>query len=401
MACVLGFPELASRNPFVKDLDDLGYDLDFVGGYFVILGLPYLEKNGTLQHGDLVSKVSLTEEGAINSPSGDHQTWFRGEQPYHESGEALKIGFAPNRLEVTPGFEAPYSFSLKLMENGQMRDYSSFAEKIETYLHAITAPALAKYPDATPLRGVEKKARAQNSPLRYPDTSSADYGLNDIAGLLRGKKIAIVGLGGTGSYILDFLARTHLERIVLFDDDKVHVHTIFRMPGFIPRAIGKGKVEALAQHYGHWHFGIEPVRQRITHDNIERLGTFDFVFVSVDDGPARRFIVDWLSSKGIPFVDCGMGLNRSIVGLNGMVRITGVDRAAYDRTVGTAYLPTMNAKEDEYRKQGQIAELNALNATLAVIRFKQHFKLLDRDDESSWHTFETASLTIDSEPNPE
>ena len=80
-----------------------------------------------------------------------------------------------------------------------------------------------------------------------------------------------------------------------------------------------------------------------------------------------------------------------------MVRITGVDRAAYDRTVGTAYLPTTNAKEDEYRRQAQVAELNALNATLAVIRFKQYFKLLDRVDESAWYTLETASLTIDSE----
>ena len=43
--------------------------------------------------------------------------------------------------------------------------------------------------------------------------------------------MAIIGLGGTGSYILDFIARTHLERIALFDDDKVHVHTIFRIPG--------------------------------------------------------------------------------------------------------------------------------------------------------------------------
>jgi hypothetical protein len=47
------------------------------------------------------------------------------------------------------------------------------------------------------------------------------------------------------------------------------------------------------------------------------------------------------------------------------------------RTIDTAYLPTENAKEDEYRRQAQIAELNALNAALAVIRFKQHFGIYD------------------------
>jgi hypothetical protein len=183
----------------------------------------------------------------------------------------------------------------------------------------------------------------------------------------------------------------------LFDDDKVHVHTIFRMPGFIHRAIGKPKVEALAHQYGNWHSGIEPINERVTQENIERLLNFDFVFVSVDDGPARRLIVDWLSSKSVPFLDCGMGLNRSVVGLNGTVRITGVDRTAYDRTIDTAYLPTENAKEDDYRRQAQIAELNALNAALAVIRFKQHFGIYDRLDDAAWYVFETAPLELDSE----
>ncbi len=401
MTCVLGFQELASRNAFVKDLDDQGYHADFINGYFVIFGLPYLDKDGSLKYGDWISPVDLNEEGIINPPTS-HQAWFNGDKPHNQTGGELNISTRENRIEITQDFAANYSFSLKLLdENGQMRSYGSFEEKVQTYLDIITAPAMAGYPDATPLRGIQIKAADQGSPLRYPDTSSANYNINDISSLLRGKKVAIVGLGGTGAYVLDFLARTHLERIALFDDDKVHLHTIFRMPGFIHRAIGKAKVETLAQHYGQWHSAIDPIKERITLENIERLQEFDFVFVSVDDGPARRLIVDWLSSKAIPFVDCGMGLNRSVVGLNGTVRITGVDRTAYERTVNTAYLPTSNAKEDEYRRQAQIAELNALNAALAVIRFKQHFKLFDRIDEAAWYTFETAPFELDSGGAPE
>ena len=395
MACDLGFPELASLNPFVQDLVEQGYHLDFVHGYFLICHLPYLDKAGCLRYGDWISPVDLTEGGALDPP-GNHQAWFRGEKPHDQFGRELGIGTRENRLAVTTDFAADLSFSLKLLENGQMRQYHSFEEKVQTYLDAITAPAMAKYPEATPLRGIEIQAAAQNSPLRFPDTSSANYNLNDISSLLRAIKVAIVGLGGTGSYILDLLARTHLERIALFDDDKVHVHTIFRMPGFIDRAIGKPKVEALANQYGKWRSGIDPVNERVTQENIERLRGFDFVFVSVDDGPARRLIVDWLSSNSVPFIDCGMGLNRSVVGLNGTVRITGVDRAAYDRTVDTAYLPTENAKEDEYRRQAQIAELNALNAALAVIRFKQHFGLYDRLDDAAWYVFETAPFELES-----
>lgn len=396
MACVLGFQELASLNPFIRDLDEQGYQLDFINGYFVIYGLPYLDQAGSLKHGDWISPVDLTEGGKLDPPRS-HQAWFHGDKPHDQSGRELSIGSREHRLVVTNDFAANLSFSFKLLENGQMRDYRSFEEKVHTYLDTITSPAMAKYPEATPLRGIEVKAAAQNSPLRFPDTSSARYNLNDISSLLRSKKVAIVGLGGTGSYILDLLARTHLERIALFDDDKVHVHTIFRMPGFIDRAIGKPKVEALAHQYGNWHSGIEPINERVTQENIERLLKFDFVFISVDDGPARRLIVDWLSSKSVPFIDCGMGLNRSVVGLNGTVRITGVDRTAYDRTIDTAYLPTKDAKEDEYRRQAQIAELNALNAALAVIRFKQHFGIYDRLDDAAGYVFETAALELDSE----
>ena len=309
----------------------------------------------------------------------------------------MRLGGGADRVTVAPDFVTDYSFSFKLQENGENRAYRSFEEKVRTYLDAITAPALAAYADATPLRGIAIKAAAQGSPLRIPDTMSARYNLNDVSSLLRGKRVAIIGLGGTGSYILDFVARTHLERIALFDDDKVHVHTIFRIPGFIPGAIGDLKVEALARQYGQWHAGLDPVTERITPENIEQLSDFDFVFVSVDDGPARLTIVDWLSAKGIPYVDCGMGLTRSTVGLSGFVRITGVDRQAFEGNVNTARLPVEKVKDDEYHRQAQITELNALNAAMAVIRFKQHFKLLDRLDEATSYIFDTAMLEIDAE----
>src|SRR5258708_11971270 len=140
-----------------------------------------------------------------------------------------------------------------------MGAYRLFEEKVQTYLDTITAPAMTAYPQATPLRGITVKAAAQGSPLRFPDTMSSRYHINDLSALLRGKKVAIIGLGGTGSYILDFLARTHLQQIALFDDDKVHVHTIFRPPGVISQAIGKLKVDVLARHYDQWNAGTEPV----------------------------------------------------------------------------------------------------------------------------------------------
>ena len=394
MACALGLPELASHNPFIQDLDKLGYQIGFAGGYFVIYGLPYLDNEGSLKHGDWASPLNLNG-AVVDPPTGNHQAWWRGSRPHDQNKRELRLGGGPNAVTVTPDLVMDFSFSFKLQEDGANRDYRSFEEKVQTYLHAITSPAMAAYPDATPLRGIAVKAAAQGSPLLIPDTMSANYLINDVSFLLRGKRVAVIGLGGTGSYILDYIARTHLEQIALFDDDIVHVHTIFRIPGFIPRAIGERKVYALARQYGQWHAGLDPVPERITAANVERLSSFDFIFVSVDDGPSRHFIVNWLSARGIPYVDCGMGLDRSLVGLSGFVRITGSDRKAFDDNVGTARLPVENARINEYRKQAQIAEFNALNAAMAVIRFKQHFKLLDRLDEATSYIFDSATLEID------
>ncbi|MDY0885382.1 ThiF family adenylyltransferase [Dongia soli] len=392
MACALGFRELANHNPFVQELEDQGYLVDFINGYFIIYGLPYLDKDGTLKHGDWISPVDLTNN--VLDPPSNHQAWFRGSRPHDQSGRALRLGGGPGQVTVAEGYVTDHSFSFKLTDGGVMRPYRSFEEKVNTYLEVITAPALAAYSDATPLHAIAIKAAEQGSPLRFPDTLSSRYNINDVSALLKGKKVAIIGLGGTGAYILDFLARTHLERIALFDDDDVQVHTIFRIPGYIHRAIGQKKVDAFAQQYGNWHNGIVPIAELVTSGNIERLREFDFVFVSIDNGPSRLQIVGWLSANSIPFVDCGMGLNRSVTGMNGVVRVTGVDRSAFEQSLDTPYLPTGDNKADEYRKQAQIAELNALNAAFAVIRFKQHFRLYEREDDAVSYIFETASFEI-------
>lgn len=395
MACASAYPALASRNPFVQDLEDQGFLLDFVGGYLLIYGLPYLNEAGELAYGDWASPVDLSAEGVIDPPT-NHQAWFRGGRPHDQSGRPLRLGGGADKVAVSAAFEAQTSFSYKLKDDqGQLRAYNSFEEKVLTYLDTITGPAMSKFRHATPLRAIETKAAEQGTPLRLPDTLSARYHMNDLSKLLVGKRAAIVGLGGTGAYILDFLARTHLAEIALFDDDKVHVHTLFRWPGVFSDAIGKLKVSALWVQYGQWHANIRPVPERVSTDNIEQLGEFDFVFIAVDHGPSRILIVDWLTARGIPFADCGMGLNRAPTGLNGVVRVTGTQRDAFEETANTMFLPGGDPEGGEYRKQAQIGELNALNAAFAVMLFKQHFGIYYRLDTASSIILETSTFEID------
>jgi hypothetical protein len=96
MVCALGFPELVSHNTFIKDLDELGYQVDFVGGYLVIYGLPYLDNEGELKHRDWISPLDLS--GAVIDPPKDHQAWWRGGRPHDHSKRELRLGGDPAKV---------------------------------------------------------------------------------------------------------------------------------------------------------------------------------------------------------------------------------------------------------------------------------------------------------------
>ena len=96
-----------------------------------------------------------------------------------------------------------------------------------------------------------------------------------------------------------------------------------------------------------------------------------FAFVCVDKGPSRAGIFDLLISKGIPFIDVGMGLNRKRGPISGLLRTTYYS-AEHGQAVRERDLaPLSDDPNDIYRTNIQISELNALNACLAVVRFKQ------------------------------
>lgn len=68
-----------------------------------------------------------------------------------------------------------------------------------------------------------------------------------------------------------------------------------------------------------------------------------------------------------------MGLNRNSGLIDGGLRATLVDERTGDRVIAESTLPTGEDADDLYDKNIQIPELNALNAALAVIMFKQRY----------------------------
>ncbi len=127
-----------------------------------------------------------------------------------------------------PQLFADHAFSSK-PKAGAYKDYY---EKIRTYADILVGHAQVLDPAASPLF-VRPLISAEEdySVFRYIDTASSRAGIALLSKKLMAAKVAIVGLGGTGSYVLDLIAKTPVGAIHIFDGDKFFQHNAFRAPG--------------------------------------------------------------------------------------------------------------------------------------------------------------------------
>ena len=112
----------------------------------------------------------------------------------------------------------------------------------------------------------------------------------------------------------------------------------------------------------------------IDRSNIDQLQGFDFVFLCLDRGSDKQTIVDKLEAFGTPFIDVGMGVELVEGSLRGILRITTSTQQLREHVRSKNRIPfTKNGGDDAYAQNIQVADLNALNAALAVIKWKKLF----------------------------
>ncbi|GAQ29093.1 hypothetical protein SAMD00023378_2776 [Ralstonia sp. NT80] len=91
----------------------------------------------------------------------------------------------------------------------------------------------------------------------------------------------------------------------------------------------------------------------------------------MESGPEKRVIIDQLERSGVPFMDVGMGLFNKSGSIGGLLRTVLSLSSNREQARGRISFAVDNA-ENEYDRNIQIAELNALNACFAVIAWKKH-----------------------------
>ena len=125
--------------------------------------------------------------------------------------------------------------------------------------------------------------------------------------------------------------------------------------------------------YGRMHTNITPIPEHITDQNVHLLDDATFVFLAMDDATMKPAIVAHLTARGIPYIDVGMGVEEIDGRLSGLLRMTFKDPATTDgASARTSSIPTPAEDRDDYSRNIQVADLNALNAMLAVGRWKRH-----------------------------
>ena len=361
---------LASHNDDLRCLLEKGYAVAVDSNHLVVRDIPYLDGEGGLQWGAIVAKLEFIDK--VRVTQDDHQVYFAGSVPHGLDGLPIpNLAGGPTTIalsEACSDVVVQRSFSNKPKATGRFED---FFQKIESYVAIISGPAMETHgADPYTFRSVEEAPA--DSVFKFHDTLTTRAEISDLAAKFKDDVIAIIGLGGTGAYVLDFLAKTPVREIRAFDLDPYHVHNAFRSPGRLEESeLGKSKAEVYGGRYDNFRTGLSVTPAFIDASCHAEVDGVTFAFVCVDKGSSRAGIFDLLISKGIPFIDVGMGLNRKRGPISGLLR-TDYYSAEHGQKVREKELaPLTDDLDDIYRTNIQINELNALNACLAVVRFKQ------------------------------
>lgn len=365
--------QLIARSKDLLALRNDGYDLEVRHGYLLVKSVPFVTSTGAVREdGILISQLETEVHGgqeATRKPQ-QHVAYWVGEHPCHANGDKIRSFENGSGATTLPnGMIAEFTFSAKA-------DYRDYVHKMQAYLGWIVGEAQKVRPEVTaqtyPVYATDED---DDDVFHYIDTASSRVHIAADNEKLESQRIAIIGAGGTGSYILDLVVKTRVRDIRVFDGDRFDTHNAFRSPGAWSLAeLGEKKKKAtnFVDIYSKLRRkGLTGHDEPLTAENLHLLEGINFAFLCMDAGKAKRVIVDWLVAHHVPFIDVGMGIVRGPNGLQGIVRVLTSTPEKRDHIDRLMSFGSAEEAENEYATNIQIAELNALNAALAVIRWKR------------------------------
>ena len=257
----------------------------------------------------------------------------------------------------------------------------------------VGAVAAAGYP--------ELGALSVPSPFHILNTFEARAAIAPVQDRIRGQRVAIVGLGGTGAYILDLIAKTPVSEIHLLDADFVEWHNLMRAPSAptndeieLVRSGELLKVEYYSSKYAALRDGILPHPVRV--DSETGFAEFvaehciNFVFICIDqttEGNSARqdTVYQSVSASGVPFIDSGVSITLDHDQIAGSITTSAFCGGS---GMWATVIPNARLRGDVsgYRNT-QLPEVNAAAATFAVMEWRRRTGQYAPESASFLHKF--------------
>jgi molybdopterin/thiamine biosynthesis adenylyltransferase len=131
-------------------------------------------------------------------------------------------------------------------------------------------------------------------------------------GLLEELRVAVVGLGNTGSYTAVMLYGLGLKELWLIDKDEVELPNIQRQFIYPETSLGRPKAECAREFLLSRFSGLKTRIKAVIADIRYFTGfDFDFVFCCVDNNSARKAVLESCLEKRIPLIDMGLEFHES------------------------------------------------------------------------------------------
>ncbi len=247
----------------------------------------------------------------------------------------------------------------------------------------------------------ETASLSKQVPFNIPNTFEARAAIGQIQDRIRNQRIAIIGLGGTGAYILDLVAKTPVVEIHLLDSDNINWHNFMRAPGAPTaeeiescRKKFPHKVDYYHSKYASLRDGVYPHPIRV--DSPSVFGEFllahpiDYAFVCIDqlsdsDSPRQDVVYCALSEAAIPFIDSGVSITLDDHIVRGVVTTSAYAGGSMDWKDA---IPNARVEGNVpgYRNV-QLPEVNALAASLAVMEWRRRTEQYASKSASFLHKF--------------
>ena len=357
-----------------------GFDLNQSCNRVTVTNVQYLTQSGDIGRCKIIiKKDELTGKAMGVERMAEHCAEINLLTPADKNGRLYEAN-GQEMGAVVKGNEKDYCvLSIKSKKN----DSETAEEAIYRYIKHIVGAVIAKTNNA-------QIWKEHDEVFKILNTFEGRAGVRMLQDKVRNQKIAIFGLGGTGSYILDLMSKTPVSEIHLIDDDKVHWHNLMRGPGGPTikdkEEIANGmlqKGEYLCRKYRELRHGIVVHNSRASEQMIAKLAQagVEIAFVSVDQQGGKRQddLYESLQKHGIKFIDSGISLRNNGDQIDGSVKLFSSvqDPKRWRESIPNA---RVNGGESIY-KNTQLVEINALAAALAVIKWRKITEQFVESDE--------------------